>query len=82
MAVRAKFKVSEITEHAYGNQRMKTIKLQPVFKSDDPDGENTKFWQASPNGEIRLGTINMDAAAQFEINAEYYIDFTRADGPR
>lgn len=79
MAVRAKFKVSEITEHAYGNQRMKTIKLQPVFKSDDPDGENTKFWQASPNGEIRLGTINMSAADYFEINGEYYIDFTKAE---
>lgn len=77
--VRAKFKVSEITEHAYGKQRMKTIKLQPVFKSDDPEGENSKFWEASPNGEIRLGTINMVAAEYFELNGEYYIDFTRAE---
>ncbi len=76
--VRAKFKVQEITEHAYGEQRMKTIKLVPVY-SNDPSSENARFWAASPNGEIRLGTINMDAAAQFEINAEYYIDFTRAD---
>lgn len=79
MAVRAKFKVHEITEHAYGNQRMKTIKLQPVFKDADPEGENSKFWAASPNGEIRLGTINMAAAEQFELNAEFYIDFTRAE---
>ena len=78
MSVRAKFKVSEITEHAYGNQLMKTIKLNPVYKSDDPEGENSKFWAASPNGEIRLGTINMDAAAQFEINAEFYVTFDRA----
>lgn len=79
MSVRAKFKVNEITEHAYGNQRMKTIKLQPVFKSNDPESENSKFWAASPNGEIRLGTLNLNAAAYFEIEAEYYIDFTRAD---
>ncbi len=79
MSVRAKFKVSEITEHAYGQQLMKTIKLVPVFKSDDPDSENSRFWAASPNGEIRLGTINMDAAAQFEINAEFYIDFTKVE---
>lgn len=79
MSVRAKFKVTEITEHAYGNQLMKTIKLAPVLKSNDPESENSKFWAASPNGEIRLGTINMDAAAQFEINAEFYIDFTRVD---
>ena len=78
MSVRAKFKVKEITEHAYGNQLMKTIKLEPVYKSDDPEGENSKFWAASPNGEIRLGTINMDAAAQFEINGEYYVTFEKA----
>lgn len=82
MTVRAKFVVEEITEHKYGNQRMKTVKLRPVFKSADPDGENTKFWEASPNGEIRLGTINMAAAAQFEIGGEYYVTFDRADGPR
>lgn len=79
MSVRAKFKVNEITEHAYGNQLMKTIKLQPVAKSSDPNDENSRFWAASPNGEIRLGTLNLDAAAQFEINGEYYIDFTRAE---
>ena len=79
MSVRAKFKVAEIIEHAYGSQLMKTIKLAPVYKSDDPDGENATFWAATPNGEIRLGTINMDAAAQFAINVEFYVDFTRAD---
>lgn len=78
MSVRAKFKVSEITEHAYGEKRMKTIKLAPVY-SQKEGSENKAFWEASPNGEIRLGTINMDAAAQFELNGEYYIDFTRAE---
>lgn len=79
MAVRAKFKVTEITEHAYGEKTMKTIKLQPVY-SQKEGSENKAFWEASPNGEIRLGTINMQAAAQFELNGEYYIDFTRAEG--
>lgn len=74
--VRAKFRVSEITEHAYGNQLMKTIKLAPVTGGSD---ENKQFWAATPNGEIRLGTINMDAAAQFAINDEFYVDFTRAE---
>ena len=78
MAVRAKFKVQEITEHAYGNKTMKTIKLQPVY-SQVEGSENKTFWDASPNGENRLGTINMDAAAQYELNGEYYIDFTRAE---
>lgn len=78
MTVRAKFKVQEITEHAYGDKRMKTIKLQPVHSSV-AGSENKAFWDASPSGEIRLGTINMEAAAQFELNGEYYIDFTRAE---
>lgn len=78
MAVRAKFQVTSITEHAYGDRRMKTIKMQPVFSSEE-GSENKRFWEASPNGEIRLGTINMDAAAQFELNGEYYIDFTPAE---
>jgi hypothetical protein len=80
--VRAKFKVREITEHAYGSQLMKTIKLEPVLKNNDPESENSRFWAASPNGEIRLGTINMDAAAQFAINAEFYVDFIPVDEPR
>lgn len=75
MSVRAKFRVSEITEHAYGMQLMKTVKLEPVRKNDDPESENSKFWAASPSGEIRLGTLNMDAAAQFAINAECYVIF-------
>lgn len=75
MSVRAKFKVNEITEHAYGMQLMKTIKLEPVRKDSDPESENSKFWAASPSGEIRLGTINLDAAAQFVINAECYVTF-------
>jgi len=79
MSVRAKFKVREITQHAYGNQLMKTIRLDPVYKTDDPDGDNSRFWAASPNGEIRLGTINMDAAEQFEINDEFYVDFTKVE---
>jgi hypothetical protein len=78
MSVRAKFKVQEITEHAYGEKTMKTIKLQPVYGTKE-GSENKAFWDASPNGEIRLGTINMDAAAQFVLNGEYYIDFTRAE---
>lgn len=78
MPVRAKFKVKEITEHAYGDKLMKTVKLEPVYKSADPNDDNSKFWAASPNGEIRLGTLNMDAAAQFEINGEYYVDFIKA----
>ncbi len=70
--------MNEIAEHAYGIQRLKTVKLEPVRKDADPESENSKFWAASPNGEIRLGTLNMDAAAYFEISGEYYVTFEKA----
>jgi len=79
MSVRAKFKVTEITKHAYGEQLVETVKLVPVFKNNDPNSENSKFWAASPNGEIRLGTVNTSASAYFVINGEYYIDFTAVE---
>lgn len=91
MAVRAKFKVHRIERsmglqctgrdergrEVYAACELHTIVLQPVYSSD-PASENTKFWQASPSGEIKLGTINPTAWAAFELGGEYYIDFTRA----
>lgn len=82
--VRAKFVVSSITEHAYGDKHMKTVKMSPVSPKYEggkvvPDAENSKFWDASPSGEMTLGTINMEAAAQFELGKPYYLDFTPAE---
>lgn len=89
--VRAKFKVQRI-ELTAGTKRgpdvddkpfymptvLRTIVLSPVYGNGDPKHENTKFWEATPTGEIRLGTINETAADLFEMGAEYYIDFTKA----
>lgn len=87
MGVRAKFKVTKVEaqthRRANGEQiestEMRTIVLSPVYGNGDPAHENTKFWQYTPSGEIRLGTINPTAWEQFELDAEYYIDFTRAE---
>lgn len=87
MSVRAKFKVQRIERTAYTRSigkeiqstELQTIVLVPVYGGGNPEHENTKFWQATPSGEIKLGTINADAAAQFELDKEYYIDFTRAE---
>ncbi len=58
---------------------MKTVVMAPVYANGDLEHENTKFWQASPQGEVRLGTVNAEAAAQFAIGKAYYIDFTPAE---
>jgi len=88
MTVRAKFTVTSIErrQSAIWNPETKTatpaelqtITLAPVYDNGDPNHENTKFWQASPSGQIQLGTINAAAAAEFELGREYYIDFTPA----
>lgn len=89
MAVRAKFKVDEIRRQDYSsydqetNKRIRyevqTVKMSPVYGNGDPNHENTKFWKATPHGSLELGTINAEAARQFELGKEYYIDFMPAE---
>ena len=93
MSVRAKFKVQRI-ESSIGSKvvgrneqgrdvyeacELRTIVLAPVYGISDPNHVKTKFWQASPSGEIKLGTVNAEAAAQFVLGGEYYVDFTKAE---
>jgi hypothetical protein len=94
MSVRAKFAVTKIEStlgqratgekdergHAkYEPCEMKTLVMNPVYGNGDPNHENTKFWQASPGGELRLNVVNAAAVAQFELGKEYYVDFSPAD---
>jgi hypothetical protein len=75
MSVRAKFAVVGIEKTKYGQDVMQTIKLNPVSSGSE---ENKMFWRYSPSGRIELGTVNAEAAAEFELGGEYYIDFSKA----
>ena len=89
MTVRAKFTITKI-ERSLGSVPdpenpgkwkqgpLVSIHGHPVYGNGDPNHENTKFWQASPNGSLLLGTVNEAAAAQFELGKEYYVDFSPA----
>lgn len=83
MVVRAKFKVQTIQDSADGEGQVhgRRVMLHPVY-SDDPEHENRAFWQATPTGLIDMFISNPAAFEQFETGQEFYIDFTRADGPR
>ena len=72
MTVRAKFKVTEKAITEAGER----IKLQPVTGGSP---ENESFFKWTPYGEISMGTVNSEAAKQFEVGKEYYIDFTRVE---
>lgn len=72
MSVRAKFKVEEITRTTSGH----AVRLVPVSSGSK---ENEEFFKWTPWGEIKIGTINADAASQFEPGKQFYVDFTPAE---
>lgn len=69
--VRAKFKVTSKTLAESGI----SIVLAPVTHGSM---ENQAFFNYTPWGKMELGTINEEAAKQFEVGKEYYLDFTPA----
>jgi hypothetical protein len=94
MSVKAKFKVQRFESSLQNSQidlnkgwekenlhevEMRTVILSPVYGNGDPNHENTKFWHASPMGEVKLGTINPEAWQYFELGKDYYLEFTAAD---
>jgi hypothetical protein len=50
-----------------------TTVYEPDEKKND---ENARFTKATPWGDIRLGIDNKTARDAFELNKEYYVDFT------
>lgn len=84
--VRAKFVVNRIERSLgshynpetkeYESREVQTIKLHPVA---DMDGENAKFFAATPSGSIELAIVNASAAKDFDIGTAFYVDFKRAD---
>ena len=72
------FATNENGGQVYDKVEQRTVVMHPVY-SNDPNSENAKFWSATPAGEIRLGTVNPAAWQMFEIDGEYYADFTKAE---
>lgn len=78
--VRAKFKVTRIERSEFGGgKEVQTIVLLPVYGGNGASEENRKFYAATPSGEIKLGTVNAEAAACFDLGKEFYVDFTPAE---
>jgi hypothetical protein len=83
--VRAKFRVHDVQENAYNDnktgERVKQseqVFLSPVYSSD-PNTENYSFSQATPSGQISLWISNPGAWGYFERGAEYVIDFNKVE---
>ena len=75
--VRAKFKVDSIErQRGYDGKETQTIKLTPVYKNNDPNSENSKFYAATPGGSIHLTVVRPEVGNSFPLGGEFYVDFT------
>ncbi|MBG0879408.1 hypothetical protein H0X90_21700 [Burkholderia sp. 9775_39] len=77
--VRAKFKVTRLSQREHWDKQkgsIHDIELEPVISGS---AENERFYAATPTGRIALSTVNDDAASQFRLGAEVYVDFSPAD---
>ena len=70
MTVRACFRVIDKGED---NDHDRLITMVAVA---DENEEYKKFFEATPWGELDMSVLNKDAYDQFEIDQEYYVDFT------
>ena len=77
---RAKFRCVLVTQkQGYGKFPILTdFDFSPVMPvANDPEHENTKFWEASPNGLLKL-TTTMLPVDHFKLGEEYYLTLTPA----
>lgn len=68
--VRCKFKCYSVERTESGASN---ITLRAVTSGSE---ENKKFFKWTPSAELKLATVNPEAAAQFEPGKEYFIDIT------
>ena len=60
-------------------EETRTYRLLPVYQNNDPQSENSKFWKATPSGEIKLQISNPSAWPFFEGGGEVYVDFIKPE---
>jgi len=77
-STRAKFKLNVKEENSYGSSGIDSIKVQlnAVMTDGEEESENTKFWEASPNGTLELTVDNKNVFPLFNTGQEFYIDIT------
>jgi hypothetical protein len=80
--VRAKFKCDSIgVTNGYGIGDKEICLLYEIKMSAviDNSNENKEFFKATPSGFLAISCVNEKAAKSFELNGEYYIDFTKVN---
>ena len=68
-------------EKGWGRENLETVEMRTIVMVPVSGGseENKRFWEASPSGELKLGTVNPEAWREFDLGGEYYVDFSKAE---
>lgn len=83
--MRAKFRVSAVTEHGDGNGNVtqETVRFNAVGPSgnypEDGSDENNTFAKFTPSASCEVAIMNPALIGQFKSGDEYYVDFTKAE---
>lgn len=74
---RCKFRCDQVSKLVgYGKHKhLHSVSMAPVYANNDPNHENSKFWDTSPSGKFELSYIHSDL---FEVGKEYYLDISEA----
>ena len=75
--VRAKFKVTSVTQHD-SDSSGRTIKLEPRYDESIP--EDQRFAQATPSGELTMYVNNPVAVEELALGKTFYLDFVPVEG--
>lgn len=60
-----------------GMGKVVQVTLVPVYAKGDPAHENSRFWAATPSGELKL-TLPDRALEGLDVIDEVYVDITKA----
>lgn len=78
MSVRCKFSVWSNNEQTESTDGTKSYNIT-MGAVTNGSTENKQYWHWTPAGHLTMNTVNEDAAKQFEVGKEYYIDITPAE---
>lgn len=60
-------------------EEMRTLNFTPVGAGPGASEEDKMFWRSSPSGSLQMGTVNKAAWEYFELEQDYYLDFTKVE---
>lgn len=70
--VRAKFRCTDVQPQEDGS--LQTASFLPVTSGSK---ENEQFFKLTPGGNILLSVVSPSVSNEFEVGAEYFVDFTK-----